>query len=151
MATVREASLADLELVVPLFDRYRQFYRKASDVEGARTFLRERMERGQSVVLVAFEGDAAVGFTQLYPSFSSASMAPIFVLNDLFVSPDARRGGVGSALLQAAAGHGRQCGAVRLALSTELTNATAQALYERLGWKRDTVFCSYELALYPKG
>ena len=151
MATVREASVADLELLAPLFDRYRQFYRKASDIEGARAFLRARLERRESVILLAFDGAEAIGFTQLYPSFSSASMAPIFVLNDLFVVPEARRGGVGAALLQAAAEYGRHAGAARLALSTELTNTTAQRVYERLGWRRDTVFCAYELTLYPKG
>jgi GNAT superfamily N-acetyltransferase len=74
-------------------------------------------------------------------------MAPIFILNDLFVAPAARHCGVGSALLQAAAEHGRRVGAVRLVLSTEATNRTAQSLYERSGWKRDTVFWVYQLAL----
>ena len=42
---------------------------------------------------------------------------------------------------------GRAQGAVRLALSTALTNAPAQALYEAAGWRRDEVFCSYNLTL----
>ena len=95
----------------------------------------------------AFEDAAAIGFTQLYPSFSSGAMARIFILNDLFVAPEARQRGVGSALLQAAAQYGRRIGAVRLVLSTEVTNTTAQSVYERMGWKRDTVFCVYQLAL----
>lgn len=144
---VRQASVADLETLVPLFDGYRQFYRQASDQAGAREFLRARFEHGQSVIFLAFADGVAAGFTQLYPSFSSASMARVFVLNDLFVYPDARRGGVGRALLAAAADYGRSVGAVRLALSTELTNQTAQALYEDSGWKRDTVFCGYQLTL----
>ncbi|HEV3200404.1 MAG TPA: GNAT family N-acetyltransferase [Bryobacteraceae bacterium] len=144
---IRQAALGDLDVVVPLFDAYRRFYRLSSEAERARCFLRDRVGNNESVVFLAFVDSAAVGFTQLYPSFSSGAMAPIFILNDLFVAPAARHCGVGSALLQAAAEHGRRVGAVRLVLSTEATNRTAQSLYERSGWKRDTVFWVYQLAL----
>ena len=144
---IRQAVVRDLETLVPLFDAYRQFYRQTSDQAGAREFLRARFEHGQSVSFLAFVDGVAVGFMQLYPSFSSASMARIFVLNDLFVSPEERRCGVGTALLSAAADYGRLVGAIRLSLSTELTNQTAQALYEGVGWQRDTVFCGYQLTL----
>ena len=144
---VRLAGHSDLDALTPLFDAYRQFYRFESDPGGARRFLRDRFERAQSVVFLAIDGGVIAGFTQLYPSFSSTAMAPIFILNDLFVAPKARKRGIGSALVRAAADHGRRAGAVRLTLSTELSNATAQAVYERLGWKRDTVFCVYNLAL----
>ena len=144
---VRQATVADLDLLVPLFNAYRQFYRLPSEPERVRRFLLERFEHHQSVILLAFEYAAAVGFIQLYPSFSSGAMARIFILNDLFVAPEARRRGVGSALLQAAAEYGRSSGALQLVLSTEVTNTTAQAVYERIGWKRDTVFCVYRLTL----
>src|SRR5262245_5010029 len=144
---VRQATVADLDLIVPLFDAYRQFYRQPADLEGARRFLRDRFEHNQSVILLAFADHATIGFTQLYPSFSSGAMARILILNDLFVSPAARRCGAGSALLSAAADYGRRIGAVRLELSTELTNAAARSVYERIGWKRDAVFCTYRLAL----
>jgi GNAT superfamily N-acetyltransferase len=147
MLSVRQATIADLDLVAPLFDAYRRFYRASGDLEGARRFLVDRFSHNQSVIFLAFGDGAPVGFTQLYPSFSSVSMARIFVLNDLFVSPEGRGRGAGAALLRAAAEYGRRAGAVRLALSTELTNATAQAVYEHEGWQRDTVFCSYNLAL----
>ncbi|MGA2602424.1 MAG: GNAT family N-acetyltransferase [Bryobacteraceae bacterium] len=74
-------------------------------------------------------------------------MARIFILNDLFVTPQARRRGVGRALLQASADYGRCADAIRLALSTEVTNTNAQSLYEGMGWKRDTAFYVYQLAL----
>ena len=144
---VRQASAAEIDLLVPLFDAYRQFYRKPSDPEGARRFLLERLHHNQSVIFLAFHGAAAAGFTQLYPSFSSAAMARIFILNDLFVSPEARRRGTGAALLQAAGEYGRRMGAVRLVHSTEEANITAQALYEREGWTRDSVFRTYQLTL----
>jgi GNAT superfamily N-acetyltransferase len=145
--TTRQATIEDLNALVPLFDSYRVFYKKASDPEGARRFLHERFSHRESVIFLALVDGAAAGFTQLYPSFSSASMARIFVFNDLYVAPEARRNGAGQALLEAAAEYGRRTGAVRLALSTELTNRAAQALYEKNGWKRDEVFCGYQLEL----
>jgi ribosomal protein S18 acetylase RimI-like enzyme len=145
---VRRATLADLELIVPLFDGYRQFYEQAQDLALARKFLRERLERDQSVIFLALRADgAAAGFTQLYPSFSSASAQRIFILNDLFVDPGSRRSGVGQRLLEAAAEFGRSAGAVRLTLSTAHANTTAQALYEAHGWQRDDIFRSYYLPL----
>ena len=146
---VRQATVADLDDLVPLFDAYRQFYRQPSDPQQARRFLLGRFEHNQSVIFIAFEDGAAIGFTQLYPSFSSVGMARTFILNDLFVSPEARRRGVGAALLQAAAEYGWRVAAIRLVLSTELINANAQSLYEKTGWKRDTVFCVYQLTLDP--
>ena len=144
---IRQATVADLDLLVPLFDAYRQFYRQPSEPERARHFLLKRFELNQSVIFLAFEDSSAIGFAQLYPSFSSGAMARIFILNDLFVAPKSRRQGAASALLQAAAEHGRRVGALRVVLSTEITNTTAQSAYERLGWKRDAVFCVYQLAL----
>jgi GNAT superfamily N-acetyltransferase len=93
------------------------------------------------------EDRSAVGFTQLFPSFSVLSAARIFILNDLFVSPEARRKRVGALLLDAAVRYGRAVGAVRLTLSTEVTNQTAQGLYEKEGWIRQTEFYSYDLVL----
>jgi GNAT superfamily N-acetyltransferase len=147
--TIRQAVLADLDVVAGLFDGYRQFYEQVSDLVAARNFLRARFEHGQSVILLAESQGQAVGFTQLYPSFSSVSMARVFVLNDLFVAPTARRLGVGEALLTAAADHARQLGAVRLSLNTDVQNLPAQALYESMGWARDQKYHAYHLALKP--
>lgn len=144
---VRQATRNDLDSLVPLFDAYRQFYRFRSDPERARQFLLERFEQQESIVFLAFAGEEAVGFVQLYPSFSSGAMARILVLNDLFVVPGVRRRGVASGLMHAASQYGRGIGAARLTLSTEVTNRSAQALYESLGWKRDLSFCVYQLLL----
>jgi len=144
---VRRAGLADLDALVPLFDAYRRFYRQSGDPVGARRFLDERLTRGESAVFLAYGDGRAMGFTQLYPSFSSGAMAKIVVLNDLFVEPAYRRNGVAAALMDAAVRYAREAGAIRLTLSTELANAPAQALYEKLGWKRDTSFCVYQFPL----
>ena len=144
---VRQATISDLDRLVPLFEGYRQFYRQPSEPDRVRRFLSDRFEQNQSVIFVAVEATATVGFTQLYPSFSSGALARIFVLNDLFVTPGARKAGTGTALLEAAADYGRRVGALRLVLSTELTNGPAQSLYEKLGWNRNTEFCTFQLTL----
>jgi ribosomal protein S18 acetylase RimI-like enzyme len=144
---VRQAVLKDLDAVATLFDGYRQFYGQASNTAAARAFLLARFEHGQSVILLAEQGAQPLGFTQLYPSFSSVSMARVFVLNDLYVAPTARRQRVGQSLLHAAAAHAKQLGALRLSLSTAVDNASAQALYAANGWLRDEKFFAYQLAL----
>jgi ribosomal protein S18 acetylase RimI-like enzyme len=136
-----------VDFVAPLFDAYRQFYGQSPDLEGARRFLFERLQRGESVILAVIEGENALGFTQLYPSFSSVSMKPIWILNDLFVVEEARRRGVGARLLMAARNHAVQTGAVRLVLSTAVENVTAQALYERQGWQKDSGFSHFKFEL----
>ena len=104
---IRQAALADLDLIVPLFDQYRQFYKHASDLDGARAFLRERFNHGESVIFIALDEGAGFGFAQMYPLFSSGSMARKFLLNDLFVAESGRKRGIGKALLDAAADYGR--------------------------------------------
>lgn len=145
--TVRQATLSDLDALVPLFDAYRQFYGRASDVAAVRDFLLARCNHGESVLFIALEDGHPVGFTQLYPSFSSISLARTFVLNDLFIRENARRKGVASQLISAAVGFARTVGAVRISLSTATTNEFAQAVYQSTGWKRDEQFFVYELAI----
>lgn len=140
--------MQDLDRLVPLFDAYRQFYGQAPDSAMARRFLHDRLARNESLVLIAEDRDGtAVGFVQLYPLFSSILAAPMSLLSDLFVDPHARRHGVGTRLLTAAAEEARSTGAVRLELATAIMNASAQRLYERLGWVRDQEFYVYSLSL----
>lgn len=134
------ATEADIDSVAPMYDAYRAFYGAVPDAEGARRFLRERISREESIVLLARASREPVGFLQIYPSFSSVAMRPILVVNDLFVRPEARRRGVGFLLLEEAKRQARDRGAVRLTLSTQVTNETAQALYRANGWVRQDDF-----------
>lgn len=143
---VRQATLADLAALVPLFDAYRQFYRQPSDPGRAERFLRERLEQGESVIFLAFDG-APLGFVQLYPSFWSVAACRSWILNDLFVAPAARGRGVGRALLERAREHAISTGAGGMSLATQRENHTAQRLYEGLHWLRDEEFFHYELEL----
>ena len=137
MTNIRRATLEDLDLIAPLFDGYRRYYGQPADVPRAKAFLRERLEANESTVLLAMRDDAAVGFTQLYPIFSSVRTARTWLLNDLFVAEDARRGGVARALLDAAADFAREQGAAGLMLETMRGNVPARALYVAAGWHED--------------
>ena len=99
------------------------------------------------VLLARGDDGATLGFAQLFPSFSSVRVAPIYVLNDLFVTPSARRRGVGTLLLQAVADMARASGAVRVKLSTAITNVAAQRLYEEMQWTREEDFHVYNVSL----
>lgn len=138
--SVRQAVLSDLDALVPLFDHYRRFYGKAGDPIAAKSFLRDRFEHGESVLFIASQDVAAVGFVQLYPVFSSVSLARTFILNDLFVDAGYRRQGIAKHLLEAATEYAAALGAVRLTLSTAINNSEAQALYQASGWVRDEQF-----------
>jgi ribosomal protein S18 acetylase RimI-like enzyme len=141
--TLRRAAATDLDALAPLFDAYRRFYEQPADLALARAFLEARLARDESVVFVADAGQGLVGFCQLYPSWCSVAAGRIFVLYDLFVVEQARRGGAGRALMQAAQDFAREAGAVRVDLATAHANTRAQALYESLGWMRDNLYRTY--------
>lgn len=160
---VRRAGVDDVGRAVPLFDAYRRFYGAAGDVAAARAFLAARLAGRESVVLLASrvpsggagqepagpdDGDT-IGFAQLYASFSSVSLGPIVVLNDLFVVPAWRRAGVGRRLVEESATRAAQFGAIRLELATQSANAPARRLYASLGFTPDREFTHLSLALNP--
>ena len=136
--TISRAGPADLDALALLFDAYRQFYGQPSDAAAARDWLRSRLRVGESMVLVARRGADMVGFVQLYPMFSSVRLARTWILNDLYVLPTNRRGGVARALMDAAADFARADGAAGLSLETTRDNAPARALYRAAGWHEDT-------------
>lgn len=140
---VRQAVLSDLDELADLFNRYRQFQGQPGDLVAAAGFLRARFDHGESVVFIAHVDTAAVGFAQLYPSWSSTALARVFVLNDLFVHPRSRRAGVGSGLLAAVERYAWSQGAVRVSLNVAQDNVQGQSLYGARGWKRDTQFYMY--------
>jgi GNAT superfamily N-acetyltransferase len=145
---IRMAALNDLNLVSPLFDQYRQFYKQPSDPSGALNFLKRRMESRQSVIFIALAGQGeqeAAGFAQLYPSFSSVSMKPLWILNDLFVTPRFRKQQIAKALLQKSADYAVETAAKGLTLMTSVENKAAQQLYVSMGWRKVIEYETYNL------
>ena len=146
------AGVADVEMVAPLFDAYRQFYKLPSNEDAARRYLHARLIKEEAVIFLALEergarkhARAALGFTLLYPTWSSLSLRRWWNLNDLYVVPEARQRGVARALMQRARRLAEETGASGLGLETAKDNFPAQKLYEQLGWKREEEFFRYEL------
>lgn len=131
-----KAELKHLDRLAVLFDGYRIFYKQDSNLNGAIAFLNNRISQNESVIYIAVLNERMVGFTQLYPIFSSVSMEPMYLLNDLFVSNDCRGKGIGHALINASKDLCKQLDFKGLALQTEITNP-AQNLYTRLGFIKD--------------
>jgi len=145
---VRQATVHDLDTVAPLFDAYRQFYQQPAELQRARDFLAARFRHHESIIFLAFDDQGtAIGFTQLYPLFSSVRANRKYLLNDLYVVPAKRRSGAARQLLTVAAQFARANGAASLSLSTAVDNVPAQKLYESLGWQRDTGFYEYNFTV----
>jgi ribosomal protein S18 acetylase RimI-like enzyme len=140
-----EADREHLDTLTVLFDAYRVFYEMESDTRGARSYLEERLRNRDSVIFLALSVGKGVGFTQLYPTFESLQMKPLWVLYDIYVIPACRRQGVARALMIHAQNFARASGAVGMTLATAISNKPAQALYESLGWVRDEDFFYYDL------
>lgn len=141
--TVRQAVFSDVGELSGLFDLYRVFQGKESNIEAARSFLQARFDHGESVVFMAHEGSAPLGFAQIYPSYSSTALARVFILNDLFVHENGRRKGVASKLLAALEGYAWAHGAARVTLNVAIDNRPGRELYEAQGWRKDEQFFMY--------
>ncbi|WP_010275385.1 GNAT family N-acetyltransferase [Paenibacillus senegalensis] len=144
---VKQATMENLNELAAMFNEYRAHYEQESDLEGARQFLIDRLEHKESVIFLItdMEKDSGVGFTQLYPSFSSLSMKRIWILNDLYVRKEYRKKGAAKLLLDAARSFAVQTKAKGLELSTGVDNHIAQKLYEQYGFVKDTDFFHYFL------
>jgi GNAT superfamily N-acetyltransferase len=137
MITLIKGTLEHLDDLSSLFDAYRVFYEQPSDLKRAKEFLKNRIANEEAIVFMAYLDKKAIGFTQLFPSFSSVSMKPLLILNDIYVDKDFRQKGIGEALLVHAQEYCSQLNYKGLALETATDNA-AQQLYEKLGWEKDT-------------
>ena len=142
MVKIRMAHHEDLPNLSTLFDAYRVFYKQKSDLEAAVHFLSERILNKESTIIVAEIEQKLVGFTQLFPVFSSVSIKKSLILNDLYVDPEYRSKGIATKLLNKAKEYAIKTGNKGLALETAIDNP-AQKLYERLGWKKETDFLHY--------
>jgi GNAT superfamily N-acetyltransferase len=140
----RSASINDLEQIAELFDNYRVFYEKASDIEAAKKFLSERIINKESVIIVAEdENGKLVGFTQLYPLFSSTRMKRLWLLNDLFVDPNFRGKKISVALINEAKILSNHTNSAGLLLETAKSNHIGNKLYPRCGIEMDHDFNYY--------
>jgi ribosomal protein S18 acetylase RimI-like enzyme len=141
--SIQKATLNELNFLTELFDSYRVFYKQDTDIEGARAFLKERLINEDSVVFIAYDESSPVGFVQLYPTFSSVGMKKSWILNDLYVNASARKKGFGEKLIKKAIEFAEETGAKGLSLETGHDNVTAQRLYEKIGFKKESNYFYY--------
>lgn len=147
---VKQISAAEAGLLVELFDRYRVFYKQPSDIALAESFIKDRLSNNESVIYVALLDGQPVGFTQLYPKYSSMRAVKNWILNDLYVDEAYRKQGLASQLIQAAMDFAKANNARFVQLETQTDNYTAQNLYESVGFiqqQPDTEFVVYRKAV----
>jgi GNAT superfamily N-acetyltransferase len=144
---VRLATITDLNEISLLFDKYRVFYRQLSNIDQSTAFVRERFLIQQSWILVVEQEGRLVGFSQLYPMFSSVSVHRLMVLNDLFVASEKRGTGLGRALISASQRLAKEMGFETMTIATEKGNAKARQLYPEIGFKEDSNFIHYTMTL----
>ncbi|MBT5019888.1 GNAT family N-acetyltransferase [bacterium] len=147
--TIIQANLGHLDVLVPLFNEYRVFYGRDSDITESSQFLTARLSGGDSVLFFAVDDETldGLGFAQLYPSFSSIAMKRIWILNDLYVAENARRTGIGRQLMNKVANFAHSSGAVRVDLATAKNNIPAKNLYSKVGYDLDGIFDHYKLSI----
>lgn len=135
MIKIEQATADHLEQLSPLFDAYRVWYRQASDFATARQFLSDRISQKESIIYMAFDDGLAVGFTQLYPLFSSTRMKRLWLLNDLYVNETHRGKGISKQLIDAAKDLARRTEAAGILLETEQSNLIGNQLYPAMDFE----------------
>ncbi|WP_299777644.1 GNAT family N-acetyltransferase [uncultured Formosa sp.] len=141
----RKALKEDVKSVSELFNDYRVFYKKESDLERAENFLIKRIENKDSEIFIAEnENNKLVGFVQLYPLFSSTRMEKLWLLNDLFVSPKYRNKGVSINLIENAKQLVKDTGACGMFLETSKSNLIGNKLYPKTGFNLNNNSNYYE-------
>jgi len=144
MSEISRATLSDLAQLHGLVEKYRAFYKQPEN-EKTLSYLEERINNEEAIAFIARLDGVAVGFTLLYPTFSTVSLSNIWLLNDLYVAESARGNGIANELMDVAEAAAKSAGATRVFLRTANDNLPAQALYEGRNWIKDEVFRRYDL------
>jgi ribosomal protein S18 acetylase RimI-like enzyme len=146
---IQPALLTDVAELAALFDAYRIFYGAESAPPETEAFVKGLITQRKTHFFLAREAEGlpALGFVHLMPSITTVAMRPIWLLEDLYVSPVGRRRGVAAALMAHAEAFARKTGAERLTLATAQDNRHAQSLYKRMGYMKEEHFWYYHRML----
>lgn len=141
--SIKKATIEDIENLNLIFNNYRVFYKKESDLEASKEFLRQRIENKESEIFIAHYSTTPtqkqiIGFVQLYPIFSSTRLKRLWLLNDLFVEEDFRGKGISVLLIEEAKKLAIQTSSAGLMLETDKNNVQGNNLYPKTGFKLDT-------------
>ena len=147
---IRKATLEDLDLLTPLFDKYLVFYKKRSNLEKHKSYLKERIENNDTIIFLAFDSeikDKAIGFALIYPTFSSLLLSKIVILNDLYVDATIRKNGIGQQLIRETMQLAKELDVNLVRLRTAKNNVIAQELYHKMGFVRDEFQFTYDFTI----
>ena len=145
---IKNISMEELDDLVMLFDQYMVFYKQPSAPDKYREYLSERLKNDEATVFIAYSSDnEPVGFVLNYHSFFSVSLGKVIVLNDLFVASSHRKQGIANNLIDCSINLAKRIGSIRIDLGTAKVNLSAQALYEKIGFVKDTDYFSYSLII----
>ena len=144
---IYKATPADANIIGPVFDLYRIFYKQKSNIKEACRYIKARLEANESVIFFIKDKERCIGFTQLYPTFDSVNLRKKIVLYDLYICEGYRRKGNGKILMDAAKDYAQLNKFGSIELSTNKGNIQGQSLYEALGYIRDQEFYSYDLEI----
>lgn len=146
--TIQKATLNDIDQLTKLFDQYLVFYKKPSNLEKHKSYLKQRIEKDEAYIFIAFDkNNNGIGFTLLYPTFSSVKLDKILILNDLFVDSSIRNCGIGEQLINRSILLAKELKIDMIRLRTANDNLTSQGLYDKIGFKRDEIYYTYDLNL----
>lgn len=147
---IRKATIQDLDQLTNLFDQYVVFYRKPSNYEKHKEYLKERLENNEASIFIAFDDtnlDKIVGFALIYITFSSLALNKILILNDLFVDSAIRKNGIGEKLILKTVELAKELDSNLIRLRTAKNNIVAQGLYHKMGFVREDYLYSYDLTV----
>ncbi len=144
--TIAKVTHLDLSELLPLMRAYCDFYEVAPRDEKLVALSRSLIEDpGEGLQLIARgEDERALGFATIFWGWSTLDGARIGLMNDLYVVPEVRGGGVGRQLIEFCRGACRKKGVGKLVWETAPDNATAQRLYDSTGAESST-WLAYEL------
>ena len=141
---IREAKKSDLDQLSILFDAYRMFYGKESNIDISKNFLESRLSNKDSEVFICEFDNILIGFVQLYPLFSSTRVSKYWLLNDLFVDSKYRGKGYSKLLIDKAKELVKESNACGMMLETEKSNKIGNNLYPKTGFKINDLSNYYE-------
>jgi len=147
---IRKATLEDLDQLTNLFDQYVVFYKKPSNYEKHKAYLKERIENNEATIFLACDDnnlDKIIGFALIYITFSSLALKKILILNDLYVNSEVRKNGIGEKLILRTVELAKELDSNLIRLRTAKNNIVAQGLYHKMGFVREDYLYSYDLTV----
>ena len=144
---IKIAQPDDFEKIGEVFNLYRQFYEKESNIEACRNYIYERLINNEAQIFYIENEKECMGITQLYTTFDSLELSKKIILYDLYVRSEYRNKGIGRMLMNASKSFAEKKVVTSIELSTSINNKNAQSLYESLDYQRDTEFYDYYLAI----